>query len=323
PCEAEYSYGGEADLRTHYNICEKNPGHKSFIPVDKFNMKNLPQGFCDEQMLNYIRAVSDLTVRVTVKYFSRRRPATLPDSNKPYPGFRVRGQRRITVGTGCVESVRVYDASTGYTCKCKDCQNSGTPKRNFAIISIKTASHVVFDQSEAEETTCHLFFDSGDTPDTCSGVVALTGMSCRLSVVKEDLCHMDHYTHDLDLAHRLRKIFLRRCHLRYELYDVMPRLGQCNWAENIPGMWPMAFVVSHPHGSSKKITLGCWKSAYESEHDEMASCYIYTTDTCPGSSGAEVCLLGSYAEQGLSTIPASHHGSFPSMAEMNRCFSTP
>ncbi|KAH9495189.1 hypothetical protein Btru_018591 [Bulinus truncatus] len=42
----------------------KNPGHKQFIPIQQLSMKHLPEDHRDELLLNCIRAVSNLTVKL-------------------------------------------------------------------------------------------------------------------------------------------------------------------------------------------------------------------------------------------------------------------
>ncbi|CAG5132236.1 unnamed protein product, partial [Candidula unifasciata] len=91
------------------------------------------------------------------------------------------------------------------TCRCKACKNSSVPEKIFAVINIYTAAHVVFDDLEAEHTTCHLFFDKEGIPDTCSGVVALNGFYRWAGNHYEDHCRIEHHTHDMDLVRRLKQ----------------------------------------------------------------------------------------------------------------------
>ncbi|BFZ18898.1 hypothetical protein BsWGS_21937 [Bradybaena similaris] len=98
----------EADLHRHYDGCTKNPGHKGFIPLDKFDVEYLPLGWQDAGLASCIRSLADITVRVTVKYVSERRLLTVAPSGNLYPGFSYRGQKRITVGTGWVHSVHMF-----------------------------------------------------------------------------------------------------------------------------------------------------------------------------------------------------------------------
>ncbi|CAG5132235.1 unnamed protein product [Candidula unifasciata] len=297
PWECEYSYGGEADLHRHYTRCTKNPGHKNFIPVDKFCIEDLPEDYRDKVVINYIRAVSDLTVRVKVEYVSDKRPETVPGIRKSYPGYSFRGQRRATVGTGGVFSIKFSNEEEGQTCKCKVCRISSTPETNFAIITIHTATHVVFDDLEGEHTTCHLFFDRGGTPDACSGVVALTGMSRVLNEVIKDICLIEYHTHNLDLAHRLEKTIMEIHELMLHSYNQTPNMTKLKHCRSIQDRQPLLFMVSHPHGCSKQVSLGRWTSADVS--NRLILSFQYSTSTCPGSSGARICVFPELSTKGV------------------------
>lgn len=240
-------------------------------------------------MVEYIRAVSELTVRVSVKYVSDSRPATAPDSGDPYPGYSFRGQRKMTVGTGYVYSVCMVDFTKGKTCQCKECRNSSTPEMNFTKVNIRTAAHVVFDESEGEHTTCHLCFDRGSTPDTCSDVVALIGMFDVRHDVNEDTCYMTHYSHDVDLAYRLHQAVKLMYKERDVIYIKMPRVCKFTNVRGDLDKQPLLFIVSHPHGCRKHVSLGRWTSTLMF-YNNMVS-FQYDTATCPGSSGAGVCVL--------------------------------
>ncbi|CAG5132244.1 unnamed protein product, partial [Candidula unifasciata] len=286
PWECEYSYGGERDLHRHYDRCTKNPGHKNFIPVDKLSIEDLPENYRDKEIIDYIRAVSDVTVRVTINYVSDRRPANVPGSSKPYPGYDVRGQQRMTVGTGWVQDVDVDNSCVVGHCKCKECRIACTPEMKFARIRLITAAHVVFDDFEGEHTTCHLFFDRGGTQETCSGVVTLTGMSCVRTSVSEDKCYMYHYTHDLDLARRLIQT-VNQMFDRCENVGITQQLI-CNFKQRLGAQdrQPLLFIVSHPHGCSKQVSIGHFTSVHEFMSHRVS--FGYSTATCPGSSGAHV-----------------------------------
>ncbi|BFZ19024.1 hypothetical protein BsWGS_22063 [Bradybaena similaris] len=318
PWEAEYSYGGEADLHREFDTCAKNPGHENFIPVDKFGIEDLPEGYRDSDLVDYIRAVSDLTVRVTVTYVSDKRPATVPGSSKPYPGYRVRGRRRLTLGTGFVGPVYIKNWNRGNSCPCKECRNSSTPKMNFATFQIYTASHVVFDEHEGEHTTCHLFFDRGKTPDKCSGVVTLKDMCYVKSNVNEDVCFLKYHTHDLDLAQRLRQKETQLRELRDTVFKKMPRI--CKFKQRLDGLdkQPLLFIVSHPHGCSKQVSLGRWTSA-DTFHNYMVA-FQYNTATCPGSSGAQVCAWQECSQPDLfPRVQTVHCGADKAHSEFNFC----
>ncbi|BFZ20990.1 hypothetical protein BsWGS_24029 [Bradybaena similaris] len=309
--EVEYSYGKEADLHRHYDQCPKNPGHKDFIPVDKFTIEDLPEGYRDPDVMDYIRAVSDLTVCVVVKYISLKRPETDYVSGKPFLGYLNRGQMRTSYGTGSVEYVEMqHEYHVNKTCRCKDCRNSSQPRRTkFGIIHISTAKHVVYDESEAVHTTCLLYFDRGNTPKACQGVVALSSVSNFFGNKELDMYYMSHYTHDLDLAHRLDKTCTQRNDLQTKIRGNSQYNWNLKWRRPALDKQPLLFIVSHPHGCSKQISIGRCHSLLPQLGKDCS--YTYTTGTCPGSSGAGVHLLHTSAwpfETSLSVIPPTHRG---------------
>ncbi|CAG5132238.1 unnamed protein product, partial [Candidula unifasciata] len=282
-----------ADLYQLNDRCKKNPGHKNFIPVDRFCIEDLPEDYRDKNVVDFIRLVSDLTVRVTVNYVSDKRPELAPGGIRNYPGYNVRGKRRITVGTGIVAHV---SNSANETCKCKDCINSTTPETNFAKIFIRTATHVVFDKLEAEHTTCNLFFDRGSRPNECSGVVALTGnFDAVFNNIDKDTCQISYMTHHLELADRLRQMLSQVAILGKTVFAKIPSHYKFKLKPNAMDRYPLMCIVSHPHGCSKQISLGRWTSADKLNNHILS--YHYTAATCPGSSGAHIQVLHRFANQ--------------------------
>lgn len=246
-------------------------------------MNHLPSVYRgDSYLAQYIRDVSDITVRVSVKYVSERRPKTWPGSDEPYPHYSESPKDMLRTGTGWVYRVEKY--SDGHDnkfriCQCWQCKDSGTKITQFAHILIRTAAHVVFDNLEGAHTTCNLFFDREGTPDACSGVVTLTGMSGVWSVVNMDLCEMTYMTHDLDLVDRLDKM-VRRCE----------QLKTPGRRPITVSKYTLVIVVSHPHGCSKQISVGRLTDM-KGMIDETFIKYLYTSATCCGSSGAPVLVL--------------------------------
>lgn len=282
---------GEADLHQHLASCEKNPGHKNFIPVHSFTLHHLPAIYRDEYLHNMILALSDITVRVDVRYTSLDRPDTYPNSDRPYPFAGYRGSDMMRTGTGWLIRVNTYPVweNTG-TCPCPLCKLSDTPQPKWAEICIRTAAHVVFDDAEGAHTTCHFFYDSSDTD--LHQVLAFQETICVQSNIEGDWCDLTYVTHDLKLAKKLAdllNIYLRK---HFTIAALFPRNyilpGYKNDTEH-----NLAVIISHPHGCSKQISFGRVKERKLVSYDLDLSQYTYTTATCPGSSGAPVYILGS------------------------------
>lgn len=275
----------EADLRMDLADCEKNPGHRGFIPVDKFNVNSLPKRYQHSDLVKYIRALSGVTVRLDVRYVSPDRPATFPDSNQPYPRYSDRGRQKLGVGTGWVSDVTYLQS----------CYGSKTTKE-AAYIHIITACHLVFDELEAAQTSCHLFFDRGRSPELCKKTVTLIGASKIEIDIASDWCVMTYTTYDLDLAHKLDKLVSRLWKLQDSCDRRFGRMLDLRSSPNAavaPIVNPedaLTIIVSHPHGCSKHVSIG--NCTYLSVSGGRWTKYIYTTATCTGSSGAPVFVLG-------------------------------
>lgn len=191
-------------------MCDKNPGHADFIPVYKFRMEHLPAGFQDDCLLELIQVLSNLTVRVALRYTSESRPQICPHNGTPYPFYMQRDTNMTRTGSGWVWNVESFSQMFDQrTCPCQECRKSEFPETKWAEIVIGSAAHVVFDDKEGEHTICHLFYDKGSTPEICPGVVTLRGMYRVHTNIKEDKCKMIYITHDMELADRLESLTKR------------------------------------------------------------------------------------------------------------------
>lgn len=269
--EAEVSFGDEADLHKHKKNCKKDPTHKSFIPLDKFTLKDLPWRYRYSQIFDLIKILADLTVRVAVRYTSLERTEFFPDTNDPYPFSAYRGLDFLRTGTGRVtEAFKVDDPES--CCPCHECKTSESPEKVYMLFHVLTATHVVFDNIEAEHTKCKIDYNSDSSPD-----IVLDGIEVTADL-DSDKCDLMCVTHDVSLVDifesRLKK-FEELCETVYELFP----------CKNV--FEKLVVIPSHPHGCPKQISIGWWTHRMEMIGDYF-SAYTYTTATCPGSSGAPV-----------------------------------
>ncbi|XP_059162429.1 uncharacterized protein LOC131945835 [Physella acuta] len=274
--EAEICYGGEADLHKHYTGCKKNPGHVNFIPVNDFNLDHLPSRYRDVIMLELIKALSALTVMIKVKYTSLERPESDPCFSGQYPFYNTRGSDVLRTGTGRVWRVYKYTESDNKgTCPCGKCQHSDTPSKVWGEVHVRTATHVVFDDSEARQTRCVLGFDDNKSPG-----VSLDGWRVERADIEEDGCMFTCVSCDLELVDELDKMCRRFGRLCREVEDKYWRFGYVD---------KLTIIVSHPHGCPKQVSVGQWTHIRERKGWYK---FTYTTCTCPGSSGAHVYMPG-------------------------------
>ncbi|XP_059167089.1 uncharacterized protein LOC131949285 [Physella acuta] len=273
--EAEMCYGGEADLHKHVTGCKKNPGHKGFIPLKDFNANCLPSRYHDDDLLSEtIKTLAALTVQVKTKFTSLKRPEFYPGTQVPYPFYNDRGSHVMRLGTGRVWCVDKY-TKRDKTCCCAKCQVSATPSKVWGEVLVITATHVVFDDSEARQTRCVLGFDDNKSP-----VVSLDGWEVRGGAdIEKDWCLLRYVTCDLELVEKLDKMCERFYYLRGEARDKYRSFVDVD---------KLTVIVSHPHGCPKQVSVGRWTRKCQRYGNTR---YWYTTCTCPGSSGAAVYRL--------------------------------
>ncbi|XP_055894800.1 uncharacterized protein LOC106073507 isoform X2 [Biomphalaria glabrata] len=285
--ETQESEGEEADLHKYLVGCRKNPGHSQFIPVDTFTLKHLPEGLQDNDLYDYIKAIADLTVRVSVTKSSPYRPKFWPETTQPYPFYNMRERRNLRTGSGCVRFVTKFqdgvrqNGDIGYTaykkCWCRKCKDTGSASNVWWEFNVDTATHVIFDDIEANHTTLRLFYDNdytrlGKNVDKAS-VVLLN--------IRYDLCKLKCVTCDTELGNKMMEMFKH-----YQ--NVWRKI--CEKYKESRDTHKLNFIVSHPHGCSKQVSVGQWKDKYKIGDGRFK--FTYTTCTCPGSSGANVLCLG-------------------------------
>ncbi|XP_059138696.1 uncharacterized protein LOC131927053 [Physella acuta] len=263
-----------------YSFCKKNPGHEQFIPVKIFSMFHFPKCCQDNELFELMKAISELTVLVLVRFTSYDRPKTSSKTNS-YPFYRNRGSDFLRTGTGMID---LEDCETlTDACNCKSCQRLGTPDNTGFTFNVVTATHVVFDESEAKNTEFKLFFN-----DDTSEVVRVYGVCIESSDVKTDRSVVKCVSHDVKLLERLRQTWDR--------YKDLDRIVTCRYKHQMEEN-KFCATVSHPHGRTKQVTIGEWTHREKCGKVPLLGIpltrYHYTTATCPGSAGAPVFILGS------------------------------
>ncbi|CAL1546045.1 unnamed protein product [Lymnaea stagnalis] len=312
--------GEGSEGAVQWKKCTKNPGHLNFIPAPKFSLDHLPGEYRDEELLEFVRVVSDRTVKLTVGYTSTNRPDGFIFSN-------FRGTSIPHTGTGFLycynygdePQLNVSDVSQDESdedddpvknsetdskdeieededdfqiieqfdlrldrCPCPECTNSDDPKRSWGYVYAHTAKHVVYDDSEAKRTVVTLNYND---PDCSEGVKTLYGDAVTWEDGDRDWCNMTCVTHDRDVY---QSLYSKERDREEQHTDINEKFWRCKT--------PLAIIVSHPHGCAKQITVGQWtnrtvKFDNQESGDQMTE-YTYDTPTCSGTSGAPVVLLG-------------------------------
>lgn len=203
-----------------------------------------------------IKALADITVRVSVTQISANRPPVFPGTGEPYPFYNDREKSHVmATGTGRVFRVDIFTESNKQNCPCETCKLSTNPETEWGMVYIHTANHVVFDEFEAEHTICQLFDDV--TEDR--SVLELQGMKMVKSFITDDTCHLTYTTHEMDVVNKLaglvQRFFHAHCKAHSKYID--------NWySKHRPPQIPEAAVqrlnvmVSYCQGLTKKVLLG-------------------------------------------------------------------
>ena len=191
--------------------CKKNPGHGNFIPAREFQRLyvatyfkgDLPGGITDQNLVDLVHCFSPLTVRIKGNHISRHRPSQWGGVDGAYPFSRYRGQAASNVGSGWLEWIDEVNPC----CWC-------IPQRRCWRISLLTAKHVIFDNSEATLCDMTLFDDGVSTPVTLTGANYLEGDTDR------DYSRLMLKTYEEDLAEKLKcrhcRSFLPYLHTSWE-----------------------------------------------------------------------------------------------------------
>ncbi|KAH9496773.1 hypothetical protein Btru_009385 [Bulinus truncatus] len=275
--ECELSFTGETGLLESKTKCKKNPDHKHFIPVTNFSIKDLPPFYRDRELFDFIRATADLTVRIIVSGISPDRPDHYPGTVIPFPLSEHRGKPALATGSGKVARVYRHDGTDGEVCGCTKCVTSSDPNKIWGKVIVHTASHVVFDHYEAARSTAMLWYDGGGS----APVKGLEGARVTSEDAALDLCKVEFCACDPEVVDRLDALADR--------WEAACRSVREKFRGSPDGDL-LAVIVSHPHGCYKQVTVGRWTGTLELE--DARTKYVYTTDTCPGSSGAFVFTLG-------------------------------
>ncbi|XP_059158634.1 uncharacterized protein LOC131942727 [Physella acuta] len=271
--EAETEPFSTVDRRLSAKKCIKNPGHPNFIPVKEFNPFHLPEDTRDEELFRLVMFLIHLTVKVTNKHISERRPEYCKGTDQKYPFADNRGQYITICGTGTCRFVKMIYAPSKW-CECQKCTTLHKRGKVVARIMIYTAKHVVYDKIEAQHSTVTFNYDDSTDAGVSFRVVDVekTRVDSDFTCLIIDVC-------DVKMAEGIKK-------MRDELY----KLCQTVRKKYKDKGKKLTIIVSHPHGCSKHISVGEWLE--RERHEGRMTNYSYTACTCPGSSGALVYTLG-------------------------------
>ncbi|XP_005108500.1 uncharacterized protein LOC101859668 [Aplysia californica] len=306
------------DLDLVAPLCEKSHQHDEFIPVNDFFYSYLPEALRHPSFYVWLWNCIPLVVRIL-------------------------GQRRATGRVFLIsEELLKEEICSDVTCPYRE--QLGPRHEMYGGIGIITNKHVVQNDEDAKKTTVEFFYNNDD--DRRWTVHKEKGFQLHTTNHKMDYTMFTCYTHKKDLLTMIATFDKIR---NYAWTKVPPqiRLVSKNYA----------IIISHPHGTSKKVSIGTVvdrqnrvKSEEEMENvrilrniynicdennalarfggymrqlpdlDLSFTITRYTTATCKGSSGAPVFMGNVVMENGVEINQAHTHRGVDKNVGYNNCF---
>uniref|UniRef100_A0A2C9KYZ0 Peptidase S1 domain-containing protein n=1 Tax=Biomphalaria glabrata TaxID=6526 RepID=A0A2C9KYZ0_BIOGL len=261
--------------------CARGCCSDDMVDVDKFTLEHLPIEYRQDDIFNLAQAIASLTVKLKVTFVSDSRPQFIPKTDSPYPLYDKRGSGDfISMGSGRVCDVVQQKGRGGDTCKCSGCKISPNPSKNWWTIKIFTATAVVYDSKEANQTSC-TFFDHGGEND--HNKFKISGCRCVWLDVEGDLCLLEIISCNKKLCELLFSTIKTFNVIWQSLNQTFKNLKATEER--------LIIIVSHPHGDHKRISVGHGVDIGTICNLGFSK-YIYNAPTCLGSSGGPVYALG-------------------------------
>ncbi|KAH9495343.1 hypothetical protein Btru_017478 [Bulinus truncatus] len=265
-----------------YTDCKNKAIHSKFIPVKGFSKSYLPESYMDQDIAEFVKALADITVKISISFTSPNRPECYPDTDIPYPFNDMWGSGKERVASGWVDMIRKHTGNENLNCPCLKCRSSDSPSKVWGDITVVTATHCVFDRFEVEKSTCRLFYDAEDS----SPVVTIGGNKISYSDEEGDRTAFICSTCDVELLEKLSRSLQICAELKAKVaskYEPIPTKG------SRPKEKKLTMIVSHPHGCPKHFSFGEWVKKVEDSDSRRR--YFYDAHACHGSDGGPVAML--------------------------------
>ena len=181
-------------------------------------------------------------------------------------------------------------------CPCRGCADnkSGLETKHQQLwyeVRVITACHVVYDKEEAQSTQIDLFYDD-QSSESEGRMKTIWGFDVISKDSEADTCFLRCAAHDKDFIERS-----------------VPRrvgFGDAAFSETFMPFEnnEICVIVSHPHGSWKRITVG----TVDMGSTEPPGRINYNAHTCSGSSGAPVLWMFKFNSSGdFRILPTAVH----------------
>ncbi|KAI8750773.1 hypothetical protein BgiBS90_032378, partial [Biomphalaria glabrata] len=207
----------EVDFESSEETCTTNPGHRNFIPITELKASHFPVKYQDQDLVDTVKSLGDVTVKINVSVLGR-----------------------VKTGTGKIFCVTKDNSNC--TCPCSDCRSSRNPRQTWWEIEVQTSTYVVKNITEARNSKCRLFYDTEN-----SSLVSVEGFTVVKFSLNSENCRLICVTCDEELANRLNQLVDNFIVLYEKTFDKF-------W--NPKKKEKLVIMVSHPHGASKKVSIG-------------------------------------------------------------------
>ncbi|KAK0064351.1 baculoviral IAP repeat-containing protein 7 [Biomphalaria pfeifferi] len=283
--------------------CHKNPGHYAYFPIHRLKLEQLPSKTRCPEVLEFLKQISKLTVRLSVNCTSTRR-------HKKDPLF---GSTVSRVGTGFI-SLNKRDNEIGQI-KNTD-QRKWKPfkaymkqllKKDKEIILIETSRHLVYDIDEAVSTVVEFLSDDENKKVLKLLKVVFVETS---DVIGDQKCTLVCQTSDQTFVRQIQQI-------KQNVLELANKLPQ----RSKKAMTKKLFIVEYPHGGEKVLSYGDSVQvkyqllkhpqrrllSFEKVNNKdlatidivsLRKMLLYAADTCEGSSGSPVITFVKNATDG-------------------------
>ncbi|CAL1539552.1 unnamed protein product [Lymnaea stagnalis] len=274
--------------------CGKRNQHNQFFKLRTFSHELLPNPYKKNKNFDkLVQALGKLVVKIELTKKSRDRPREVYSNARG--SFNSSGQIIFS---------KLMRSTRSRHCPCSDCKNTSKRRREkeYAIISIKTAAHAIFNEEEVKNATCTLNFD----------VIGARDLKLKGYKLDEERTSMEFdtstfycITHDLELAKSLIGTIYQLKRSHEKVFKRYPKKQDKNFV----------IVVSHPHGCVKHVSFGRLKSKSSVKDLDGRRTLIrlsYDAITCPASSGAPIYTI---SQRKIWYLPS--HSSYVTRAEGN------
>ncbi|KAI8780080.1 hypothetical protein BgiBS90_019274 [Biomphalaria glabrata] len=260
--------------------------HKNQIQIRDFSVGHFPEGYQEQDLFELVKLIAGLTVLIEVQFCSEKRLDYWQKTRTKYPGSEWKGKKTNLTGSGRIADI-FQDKNGPKFCTCSKCKEDNVQRELWTIVVI-TATHVVFDDSEANSSSCCLFYDTDD-----GNYIQINCTKCRWAHDSGDLCFLEGFTCDRELFNNIDNkikqfnVLWKTIHDRYALDERKEKMERKYYYKRL------VVVVSHPHGGPKKISLGRLDEQLKNKlKNDTGYQLFYDSPTCEGSSGAPVYLYG-------------------------------